>query len=94
MIWAVAALACGTLIAFINAETTGKMAKKSTNAVLAFFLVRQFVNFGFLALVFLACRKFDLDMAPVLLGAATGLTVPAVILAIRAANKMKKGDDE
>ena len=83
----------GALISLINALITAKQVKSSEEQNLAnVSLLRQALSMIYLAATFFVIRKLGIDPMMPLLGAAIGLTVPAILFTLTIAKYMK-GDD-
>lgn len=82
----------GSLISLINAIVTAKQISKDKNNPGNVSFVRQILSIIYLVGTYFVVRKLGIEYFLPLLGAAIGLTVPAVLFAITIANKMK-GDD-
>ena len=83
----------GCAVAFVNDAINRRALKKDPSALAKLSFVRQILSIGYLLLVFFLSRVLPWDYVPLLVGAAVGLTVPAVILAFRltkANDKMSK----
>ena len=82
----------GAVIALINAVITAKQAKSETGVSGSTSILRQVLSIGYLAASYFIIRKLGIDPEMPLIGAAIGLTVPAILFAITIAKNMK-GDD-
>ena len=83
---ALAALGGGA-IALVNARLTGNTARKKPESIGNIFLVRQVLNVGYLVLVYYLSRRWEGSLLPLIIGAALGLTVPSLLLALRLSRK-------
>ena len=82
----------GALISLINAIITAKQVKSDKQNPANVSLLRQALSVVYLAGTYFVVRKLEIDYLMPLLGAAIGLTVPAILFAITIAKYMK-GDD-
>ena len=83
----------GSVISVINAVITAKQINSETHSISGNTLIlRQALSFAYLAVVYFIVRKLPIDMYWPLLGAAAGLTIPAILFALTIAKHMK-GDD-
>ena len=78
----------GTAVAVFNSVYTYKSIKKKENSATTSSLLRSVLNVAFLTGTFFLCRKLDCDIAYPLIGAAAGLTIPALIFAFIMAKKL------
>lgn len=88
-----AALILGSLISVFNARLTAKHKNDEISRLAAIGFLRTVIGFAFLAAVFLLTRALGTDYILPLAGAALGLTVPAVCMALKTAKDLRKGDD-
>lgn len=93
IICAAGALLLGCLVSVLNARLTSKHKDDEINRLAAISFLRTLISFAFLAAVFFAVRAMGYDFLLPMLAAALGLTVPAIIMAIKTAEEFKKGDD-
>lgn len=93
VVCAVAALILGSIVSVLNARMTEKHKDDEISKLAAISFLRTLICFAVLAAVFFLVRALRIDYLLPLLGAALGLTVPTVIIAIRTAKGIKKGDD-
>lgn len=89
----VGALIIGSLAAVFNSRLMEKHKNDEINKLAAISLIRMLTSFAVLAAVFFLVRALGFDYLLPLLGAAVGLTVPSVIIAVKTAKALKKGDD-
>ncbi|MBR6090115.1 MAG: hypothetical protein IKP86_09290 [Anaerolineaceae bacterium] len=82
----------GSLISLINAVITAKQVASENRSAGSASLMRQVLSMAYLALTWFVIRKMGIDQLFPLLGAAIGLTVPAILFTITIAKHMK-GDD-
>lgn len=82
----------GSAISLINAIITAKQVKSENQSLTAASTLRQVLSFAYLIAAYFVIKKLGIDLLLPLLGAAIGLTVPAILFAITIANQMK-GDD-
>ena len=103
LIGAALAFLGGAVIALLNAWLTGLVLRKKPSVFSSFFAVRQILNIAYLALVYYLSRFLPWGLAPLLLGAAIGLTVPSFFFTARLTkhndelhkkNSSPKGDDD
>ncbi len=87
MIGALLAFLGGGAISVLNYRINLRMLKKNPAALSSMSIVRQALNVGYLAAVFFLTRALPWGAAPLLLGAAAGLTIPAIALALRLAKR-------
>ena len=90
---ALAAFLGGSLISLINAIITAKQVKSEElssfgNAS----ILRQVFNVVYFAGTFFVVKKLGIDYLLPMIGAAVGLTIPAILFTITIAKNMK-GDD-
>ncbi len=85
LIGALLAFLGGGAISVLNYRINLRMLKKNPAALSSMSVVRQVLNVGYLAAVFFLTRVLPWGAAPLLLGAAAGLTLPAIALALRLA---------
>ena len=94
----------GCAVSFLNYFINARTLKKKPAALASVSVVRQLFSVGYLALVFFLARVLPWEPMPLLLGAAVGLTIPSILLAMRLAGvndsmnkarsmKTGKGDD-
>ncbi len=102
----VLALLGGCAVSLLNYSINLRTLKNKPSALASVSVVRQVLSIGYLVLVFALAGVLPWDHMPLLLGAAVGLTIPSILLAVRLAgvndsiNKNKarsemtgKGDD-
>ena len=83
----------GSVISVINAVITAKQINSETHSISGnTMILRQVISFAYLAGVYFLVRKMPVNMYWPLIGAAAGLTIPAVLFALTIAKQMK-GDD-
>jgi len=82
----------GSVISLINALITAKQAKSENPNMGNASIIRQVLGLVYLTAVYFVTKKLGIDLLLPLLGAAIGLTVPAILFAITIAKNMK-GDD-
>ena len=87
---ALIAFAGGALISLINALITAKQVSsdKETNTG-SYSIIRQVVSILFLTGTYLVVRKVGIEPMLPLIGAAIGLTVPAILFTITIAKHIK-----
>ncbi|NLN55155.1 MAG: hypothetical protein GX148_02495 [Clostridiales bacterium] len=84
LIGTVGAFVCGGLISTANYFITKKMTKQEDiKAYLKSYLLRLALISLFIAALYFIAEYFDLTVWAVLLGGATGLTLPAAVLTYR-----------
>ncbi len=87
------AFAGGSAVSLLNYFINLRTLKNKPSALASVSVARQVLSIGYLVLVFFLARVLPWDEVPLLLGAGVGLTVPAVLLAMRLAkvnDSMKK----
>ncbi|MBQ6505283.1 MAG: hypothetical protein IJI57_15350 [Flexilinea sp.] len=89
---ALAAFLGGSLISLINAIITAKQVKSENQSLGSTPILRQALSFVYLAGTYFVVKKLGIDYMMPLIGAAVGLTVPAILFTITIAKNMK-GDD-
>ena len=82
----------GAVISLINAVITAKQVKSNKDNMGNTSVLRQILSLVYLAATYFVVRKLNIEYFLPLLGAAIGLTVPAVLFAITIAKNMK-GDE-
>ena len=82
----------GSVISVINAVITAKQVNSESQSVFSGSLTRQIIGIAYMAGTYFLLRHIGMDPFWPLLGAAFGLTIPAILFAITIANHMK-GDD-
>ena len=82
----------GAMISLINAVITARQLKSDKDNMGNLSVFRQIFGLVYLVIVYFAVRKLGIDYFLPLLGAAIGLTIPAILFAITIANNMK-GED-
>ena len=82
----------GAVISLINAVITAKLVKSNKDAMGNASVLRQILGLIYLAATYFVVRKLGIDYFLPLLGAAIGVTIPAILFAITIAKNMK-GDD-
>lgn len=75
----------GAAVSALNYCINLRTLRKKPAALANVSIVRQLLNVGYLAAVFFLARVLPWDYLPLLLGAAIGLTAPAVLLSLRLA---------
>ncbi len=87
------AFAGGCAVSVLNYFINRRTLEKKPSALASVSVARQFLSIGYLVLVFFLAKVLPWDHAPLLLGAAVGLTIPSILLAMRLAklnDSMKK----
>ena len=79
----------GALIAYMNYRITKKLYLTKPDKALSFIFGRQLINFAYLTAVFFIGRKFLSNINPALVGAAVGLTVPALLFTLSLSKELK-----
>lgn len=79
----------GAVISLINAVITAKQVKDESQGIGKTSIIRQVLSLIYLAATYFVVRKMGIDFFLPLLGAAIGLTVPAILFAITIANNIK-----
>ena len=79
----------GAVISLINAVITAKQVKDESQGIGKTSIIRQVLSLIYLAATYFVVRKMGIDYFLPLLGAAIGLTVPAILFAITIANNIK-----
>jgi len=82
----------GSVISLINALVTAKQVKSKNPNMGSASIIRQVLGLVYLTAVYFVTKKLGIDLLLPLLGAAIGLTVPAILFGITIAKNMK-GDD-
>ena len=99
LIGAVLAFLGGTVIAGINYRINLRALRKNPSSLARLSTLRQLLSVGYLAAVYLLSSLLPWGYRPLLLGAALGLTIPAILFAVRltrinGAASSTKGDEE
>ena len=89
---ALAAFLGGSLISLINALITAKQVKSEEQSFGNASIIRQVFSVVYFAGTFFVVKKLGIDHLMPMIGAAVGLTVPAILFTITIAKNMK-GDD-
>ena len=89
---ALAAFLGGAVISLINALITAKQVKSEKESYGSASIFRQVLSLVYLAGTYFIIRKLEIEPIFPLMGAAVGLTIPAILFTITIANNMK-GDD-
>ena len=82
----------GAVISLINAVITAKQVKSNKDAMGNASVLRQILGLIYLAATYFVVRKLGIDYFLPLLGAAIGVTIPAILFAKKKEKNMK-GDD-
>lgn len=72
------AFICGTLICFINYKLSKFVLLKSTKNLWFIYIYRQVINIGYLVLCYFISPYTNFERVDVLIGAATGITIPMI----------------
>ena len=83
MAGAVLAFLGGTAVAGLNFWLNLRALKKDPSTLTRLYSLRQILNVAYLAGVFFLGRAVSRELAPLLLGAALGLTIPAFFFAVQ-----------
>ena len=75
----------GVAVSWLNYRINLRTLKKKPSALASVSVVRQLLSIGYLVLVFALAGVLPWDHMPLLLGAAVGLTIPSILLAMRLA---------
>ena len=81
----IVSFAIGSVISYLIYRMNLRILKKEPDKLASFSVVRQLLSAGYLFIVFFLSRRLPWNTMAMLLGAAIGLTVPAVLLAFRLA---------
>ena len=81
------AFLAGLAVAVVNYGINLSVLKKKPAALTSLSVVRQALNVGCLAAAYLLSKVLPWDSAPLLIGAALGLTVPSVLFSLRLAKQ-------
>ena len=81
------AFAAGLAVAGINYGVNLSVLKKKPAALASLSVVRQALNVGCLAAAYFLSKVLPWDSAPLLIGAALGLTIPSVLFSLRLAKQ-------
>ncbi len=79
------AFAGGCAVSVLNFFLNRRALEKKPSMLASMSIVRQLLSIGYLFLVFFLARVLPWDQMPLLLGAAVGLTIPSILLALRLA---------
>ena len=79
------AFAGGCAVSVLNFFINRRTLEKKPSALASMSMARQLLSIGYLVLVFLLAKVLPWDHMPLLLGAAIGLTIPSILLALRLA---------
>ena len=82
----------GSLISLVNALITAKQVKSEKESYGSASILRQVLSLAYLAGTYFVVKKSGIDFLLPLIGAAVGLTVPAILFTLTIAKQMK-GDD-
>ena len=82
----------GSVISMINAFITAKQVNSESHQITTASSIRQILSFAYLVGTYFVARRLPVDLYWPLIGAAVGLTAPAILFAFTIAKKMK-GDD-
>lgn len=77
----------GCAVAWLNYRVNLRTLRKKPEALASMSVVRQLLNVAYLAAVFLLRKVLPWDAAELLIGAAAGLTLPSILLALRLAKQ-------
>ena len=81
----VIALLGGGAVAWLNYRINLRTLKKNPSAIASMSTARQFISVAYLILVYVVAGALGVDRMAPLLGAALGLTIPSILLAVRLA---------
>ena len=81
----VIALLGGGAVAWLNYRINLRTLKKNPSAIASMSAARQFISVAYLILVYVVAGALGIDRMAPLLGAALGLTIPSILLAVRLA---------
>ena len=81
----------GCVISYVNYRINLYALRRRTSLLATLSAVRQLLSVAYFVLVYALTRALPWGLAP-LLGAAVGLTVPSVLLAMRLARKNDAGE--
>lgn len=77
----------GAAVSALNYWINRRALEKKPSALASLSVVRQLLSVGYLAAVFFLSRALSVEVTWPLVGAALGLTVPAVLLSFRLAKR-------
>ena len=83
----------GSTVSWLNYVINARTLKNKPSALASVSVVRQLLSVGYLVLVFALAGVLPWGHMPLLLGAAVGLTIPSILLAVLLAKRndsMKK----
>ena len=89
---ALASFLGGSLISLINALITAKQVKSEKESFGSASILRQVLSVIYLCGTYFVVRKLGIDYLMPLVGAAVGLTVPAILFTLTIAKNMKGND--
>lgn len=93
-----AAFLIGAALSYVNYLLTTKAAKTSSGQLAGISLLRQFINIGYLALVFFLAPYTPWDRIWLLVGAVLGVTLPMFLFTFLLLRRLKQqsvgGDGE
>ena len=75
----------GCAVSALNYRINLRVLKKKPSAIASISVLRQFLSVAYLVAVFLLSKVLPWDSVPLLLGAAIGLTIPAILLSMHLA---------
>ena len=75
----------GAAISVLNYRINLRILKKAPSYLTHAAILRQLLSVGYLAAAFFLARVLPWDYVPLLVGAAAGLTLPAILLSLRLA---------
>ena len=75
----------GCAVSILNYSVNVRILKKKPSSLASVSVVRQLLSVGYLVLVFFLSKVLPWSSTPLLLGAAAGLTLPAIALSFRLA---------
>lgn len=84
------ALIVGTALSFANYFITKKLIDnpKNNSPVATVSLLRQTLNIAYLVAIYFLSKLLPWPMEAMLIGAATGITIPSVILSVKLSKEM------
>jgi len=82
VVGAILAFLGGTAVSAVNFAINLRTLRKSPASLATVSILRQALNVAYLVAVFFLCRVLPWGHVPLLLGAALGLTIPAMLFAV------------
>lgn len=84
----------GAVIAGVNYGINLRALREKPSSLASLSTLRQLLSVGYLAAVYLLTPSLPWDLTPLLVGAALGLTIPAILFAFRLSRAHSAAADE